>query len=95
MILGRFYKFPILIPVYVLAIFPMLVRSGLERFNLTAVLTELIVFVVCVQIGYIAGILARRIPGLHRPWFYQSIAEHHNNGLSSSTIKIESPRKYL
>lgn len=52
-ILGRFYKFPILIPVYALAIISMLIRSGLKPFGLTTVLIELIVFILSVQIGYI------------------------------------------
>jgi tetrahydromethanopterin S-methyltransferase subunit C len=94
-ILGRFYKFPILIPVYVLAIVSVLVRSGLDHFSLTAVVAELIVFVVCIQIGYITGILARQIPRLRGPWFGKPVAEHCSNGLSSTTIKIKTQRKYL
>jgi hypothetical protein len=73
-ILGKLYKFPILIPVYVLAIVMMLVRSRLEHLDLTALLTEISVFGVCIQIGYFAGALSRQIPGSHWRWFSKAAA---------------------
>ncbi|WGJ14163.1 hypothetical protein QEV83_16145 [Methylocapsa sp. D3K7] len=73
-ILGKLYKFPILIPVYVLATVSMLVRSRLEHLDLTVLLIELSVFGVCIQIGYFAGALSRQIPGSHWRWFSKAVA---------------------
>lgn len=94
-ILGRFYKFPILIPVYALAIISMLIRSGLKPFGLTTVLIELIVFILSVQIGYIVGIWARQIPRIPLFLFSKRFAEQLFSNRISSTNKITIQRKYL
>jgi hypothetical protein len=93
-ILGRFYKFPILIPVCALAIISILIRSGLKPFGLTAVLIELIVFVVSVQIGYIACIVARKIPRIHLFLCKRFYEQLFSNRISSTT-KIPTQHKYL
>lgn len=74
-ILGNLYKFTVLIPVYVLATFAILVRSRLEHLDLTALLIELSVFGLCIQIGYFTGALSQQIPGSHRRWFGKAVAE--------------------
>ncbi len=94
-ILGRFYKFPILIPVYALAIITMLIRSGLKPFGLTTVLIELIVIIVCVQIGYIVGIWAQQMPRIPLFLFSKRFAEQVFSNRILPTTKITIQRKYL
>lgn len=95
MILGRFYKFLILIPVYALTIISILIRSGLKPFGLTVVLVEIIVVVVCIQIGYIAGIWARRMPRIHLFLYCKNLYERSFSNKIQVTTKMTTQRKYL
>ncbi len=84
LILGKFFKFPILIPVYVVAIVSVLISSRLLQISVIDVLLELLVFIMSIQVGYFTGVFARQIQIFLLPSSSNATSEHSGGGLGSS-----------
>jgi hypothetical protein len=83
-ILGRFFKFPILVPVYVFAIVLALINPSHMQLSLISFLHKLLVFIVSLQIGYFAGALAQHIPGLKLSSSSDAAAKQSGDKLAST-----------